>query len=61
MFLVIGKKKMKGKTINLTEFLSDDKGGSPAPTFSSNKIDWAAEMDSNDFDGLYQFLIDILV
>lgn len=48
-----GKKKMKGKTINLTEFLSDEKGGSPAPTYSSNKIDWAAEMDSNDLDGVY--------
>uniref|UniRef100_A0A8W8MZQ2 RRM domain-containing protein n=1 Tax=Magallana gigas TaxID=29159 RepID=A0A8W8MZQ2_MAGGI len=47
-----GKKKMKGKTINLTEFLSDEKGGSPAPTYSSNKIDWAAEMDSNDLEDL---------
>lgn len=53
-----GKKKMKGKTINLTEFLSDEKGGSPAPTYSSNKIDWAAEMDSNDLEGLYIKLID---
>lgn len=52
-FYNLGKKKMKGKTINLIEFLLDEKGGSLVLTYLFNKIDWVVEMDFNDLEGLY--------
>ncbi|KAK3105588.1 hypothetical protein FSP39_001213 [Pinctada imbricata] len=54
---LLGKKKpkMKGTKMNLTEFLSDEKGGGGGPVMAG-KIDWAAEMETSndveDFDDI---------
>ncbi|XP_041372165.1 eukaryotic translation initiation factor 4B-like [Gigantopelta aegis] len=43
------KQKMKGKTLALTEFLTDDKGSAgPGPSYvlSNKPLDWASEMEN---------------
>ncbi len=46
------KKKVKGKTLNLNEFLADDVSGA-ATTVTVTKS-WADEMESNEFDGRWR-------
>lgn len=45
------QKKQKGKTLALTDFLADDKGGSGPGTsyvLASKPLDWASEMENMD-------------
>ncbi|XP_059185689.1 eukaryotic translation initiation factor 4Ba isoform X2 [Centropristis striata] len=45
------KKNKKGKTLTLTDFLAEDKGGSPAPpSYPAKSTSWADETDDLDGD-----------
>ena len=48
------KKKQKGKTLNLNEFLADDSVGI-ATTVTLKPVSWADEMENNDFEGEEEF------
>ena len=54
------KQKMKGKTLNLNEFLSND-GQSSGPGTSyvlANKpVSWADEMENAELDGMLCFIL----
>ena len=48
-------KKAKGKTLNLNEFLADDKGaGGPGSSYvlASKQVNWGDEMDEQDAEGI---------
>ena len=44
------KKKTKGKTLNLNEFLADE-NSAVATTVTVKPVSWADEMENNEFDG----------
>ena len=46
------KKKQKGKTLNLNEFLADEASGA-ATTVTVKPVSWADEMENNEFDGKF--------
>ena len=49
-----GKKKTtkKGKTLTLTDFLAEDSGGNPPPSYPPTKpTSWADETDDLEGDG----------
>lgn len=46
------KKNKKGKTLTLTDFLAEDKGGSNAPpSYPAKSTSWADETDELEGDG----------
>ena len=59
------KQKMKGKTLALTEFLTDEKGSAgPGPSYvlSNKPLDWASEMENLAVsDGMYGLFLVVQV
>lgn len=68
LFSAGGKKKAKkpkGKTLNLNEFLSDDKGNSgPGASYvlANKPVSWADEVENQEAEGNYvNYLLNVLI
>ncbi len=46
---------MKGKTLNLNEFLADESSAA-ATTVTVKPVSWADEMENNEFEGAQRVL-----
>lgn len=54
LFVISAKKKnKKGKTLTLTDFLAEDSGGTPVPSYPPKSTSWADETDDLDGDSKY--------
>ena len=54
------KQKMKGKTLNLNEFLADDSGTSgPGSSYvlAAKPLSWGEQMDNQEIEGMVVWLI----